>query len=303
MHVMIHELPNELMAHICLFLGSYPTHDVGSLVATSKTLRTEFHSSDLIFLALRNHLLIQPRFTGARHNLKQSNSSPHRPRRSSSPQRKSKRLKISGEEILKASIRALRRNSERVHDAVCGIKFAKNQRPKLTIHSFQKILLKWLPCDVNFLHSRGSTLLMEIMKMSTKRSSPSQVAKMSRELLTNWQVDPNKSHPSSLLSPLMIAAARGYTKCVRLLVEESNGQRLNLFASGKGTFFSSVGAVGGQRIRHTGTHTALEWCCEMRAMELNAGANLLQIKDLEECRDVLLAAQQKSASGCCVSHA
>ena len=72
-----------------------------------------------------------------------------------------------------------------------------------------------------------------------------------------------------------------------------NSGRCNVGAQGKGTFFSSVGAVGGRRIRHTGTHTALEWCCEMKQMERNAGASLLEIRDLEECERLLREAARE----------
>jgi hypothetical protein len=279
----IHQLPICIIAHISTILGSYPTTDVGSLLSLSTATRKEWIAADLIFLAMRNELKTRCRFNG--HDITTPSSSKKTRRRTSmSPQRKSKRLKISGPELLKATIVALQRNAERAHDATCGIAQNKNQRSKVTIHSFRTLLQKWSPLDANHLHSRGSTLLMEITKLSIKRASPAQVFKMAKELLNKWDVDPSKAHPTSRLSPLMISAARGYTKVVALLI---NSGRCNVGAQGKGTFFSSVGAVGGRRIRHTGTHTALEWCCEMKQMERNAGASLLEIRDLEECERLL----------------
>ena len=288
----IYSLPTAIIAHICCILGTYPTRDVGSLLILSKTIHSEWIASDLLFLALRNQLISRPNFnsqttpsSSSSSSSTSSSSSPRRSRKtaSASPQRKSKRLKISGPELLKSTILKLRRNAERAHDEICGIKYEKGKRPKLTLNSFRNILKKWSPLDANYLRSTGTTILMEVTKLSNKRSSPSQVYKMTQELITHWKVDTNKSHPSSNLSPLMIVAARGYTKVVGLLLENNADTK----AIGKGTFFSSVGSVNGKRIRHTGTHTAEAWSKAMQEMEQEAGANRLQIADLIKCQRLL----------------
>ena len=288
----IYSLPTAIIAHICCILGTYPTRDVGSLLILSKTVHSEWIASDLLFLALRNQLISRPNFnsqttpsSSSSSSSTSSSSSPRRSRKtaSSSPRRKSKRLKISGPELLKSTILKLRRNAERAHDEICGIKYEKGKRPKLTLNSFRNILKKWSPLDANYLRSTGTTILMEVTKLSNKRSSPSQVYKMTQELITHWKVDTNKSHPSSNLSPLMIVAARGYTKVVGLLLENNADTK----AIGKGTFFSSVGSVNGKRIRHTGTHTAEAWSKAMQEMEQEAGANRLQIADLIKCQRLL----------------
>jgi hypothetical protein len=102
----IHQLPICIIAHISTILGSYPTTDVGSLLSLSTATRKEWIAADLIFLAMRNELKTRCRFNG--HDITTPSSSKKTRRRTSmSPQRKSKRLKISGPELLKATIVAL----------------------------------------------------------------------------------------------------------------------------------------------------------------------------------------------------
>jgi len=274
------KLPVALVAHICTLLGVYPTNDVGSMLVLSRSTHAEWKSCDLLFLALKNQLNSRPKFQGVHDTTFTTTTttikpSPSRHRTLRSPRRSSKRLKVSGTDLLQTAIQRLRVSAESAHDDLFVLGASGGL---LRLAGFTKVLRKWCPLDANHLHQeRSSTLLMEVTKLSIRRTTPQQVAAMVRELLSKWNVDPSRGHPTTNLSPLMIAAARGYVRAVKILLEFGACSQM----TGRGVFFSSVGtALGHSRLRYVGEHDALGWSKAMHDLEKSSGATEQQLSDL-----------------------
>ena len=100
------KLPVALVAHICTLLGVYPTNDVGSMLVLSRSTHAEWKSCDLLFFALKNQLNSRPKFQGVHDTTSSTTTTikppPSRQRTLRSPQRSSKRLKVSGTDLLKS---------------------------------------------------------------------------------------------------------------------------------------------------------------------------------------------------------
>ena len=279
-------LPLEIITHISIFLGCYPTTDVISLLSICKLTNSWSNNSDLIFLVLKSQLLHHKKYYGA----KLTGKIHIQKKIKSSARRTSKRLKVGGLTILKNAITLLKQNSERAHDDLCGISPSLSKCNTLSAANFVKILKKWMPLDANTIHPRGSTLLMEVIRM--RHATESQTFRCVKNLLANWGVNPNISHPNSNLSPLIIASARGYAKVVELLINVG----CNMTQKGTGTFFSSSTSDDGShvKLKHFGTHSAIGWVRVMMDLERRNGATSQQISDLVTCYKLLYNAMQKN---------
>ena len=307
MHVL--DLPAAVQTHVCLLLGARSWDTARFLGLTRRQQDDLRRGGCTLCRALRQAILGDPRRAGqlgpvpsqvqaaaASPKDKKKKKKKKRTNLASPPEvhpskrRRSHRLEVVGKALLDDAAALLDNNSQYAHDEICGIAPGQTRQPKLSLALLRKTLKKWAPLNADCVHPRGSTLLSECVRM--RRASCRQALACAQEMLVKWGCDPNIGHPGSGLLPIHIASARGMPKVVELLL--AHGAAAGPGVRGKGTFTSSISVGGGasnNRIRLTGTFSALEWCVQMERLELQAGVGSAGVANLRRCRRILERAQ------------
>lgn len=271
----------DVLAQVAMYLG------IGAsmrLLTVSKAMKGRMEADDVVFLVLKAAMMSEPKHNGRGQESKKWDKI--RKRKASSlavatqPQRKSRRLQVCGRQILINARTSLRRNSEYAHDDLTGVSSGSHQ--KMTLNRLRRVLKKWIPLDINHIHQRGSTILMECVR--TRKCSCRQALMCTKELLQKWGADPNIEHPTSGMRAIHYCAARGMPKVVKLLLQ--HGAKIDI--KGKGTFTTSISdTLGSRKRRLTGKYTPLEWAIAMRDLEIGVGVGPSAIRQLNECISIL----------------